>query len=85
MRASRASDGMPDCQEYHRPDHRDQEAPEIEARHAANSGRGEDPAANHRADDAEQNVNGSPSPRLFTSLLAMKPAMSPNTIQRLLP
>ena len=77
---------MPHYQAYHRPDDRDQEAPEINAGRTGSSDRTEDPAANHRPDDAEEDVKRECLVAFyFASLLAMKPAMSPNTIQPITP
>jgi len=73
---------VPGYQNYHRSDERGHEAPGIEDPCAGSADRAKHPAANHRTDDTEQNV---PVPRLFTDLLAIKPAMDPNTIQAIRP
>ena len=56
----RASDGVPDPQDCHRPDHGDEEAPDIEAGYAGSTEGVEEPTANHRPDNAEHDVKREP-------------------------
>src|SRR4051794_10505401 len=72
---------MVDDQHNDGTDHRHEHAVDVEAGHACRPELVEQEAADHRADDAETMSSSRPWPSLLTTLLAMKPAISPSTIQ----
>ena len=72
------------AEDEHRADDGDEQAPQVEARHAHRADQTEGESTDDGSDDAEHDVEEHALALWFTILLAMKPANSPRSTQAMM-